>query len=314
MKLRFTAETRRARSLRGLFSTDLLRVFLRFLCGCAVIYAAALVAQDFSEIRFELLSKGHVYTDGPAWSKEGFLIFSDTAADKLLKWEPGHDIEVYREDAHGPAGNAFDAEGRLYTCETHSRRVVRTGKKGEIEVLAERFEGKRLNAPNDIVVSRSGHVYFTDPAFGSQQDRRELDFCGVYHLPPKGPLEAIARPKTRPNGIALSPNGRTLYVTNSDEHNVRAYDLDRSGSATGERVVISKIDGVPDGLRVDEKGNLWIAANGIAIYSPDGKLLHTIPVQGLPSNLGFGEADLKSVFITSRGNVYRARVDVKGVE
>jgi gluconolactonase len=190
--------------------------------------------------------------------------------------------------------------------------VTRTDKKGAVEVLAERFEDKRLNAPNDLVLSKTDHVYFTDPAFGSQQDHRELDFYGVYHLPPKGPLKVVARPKGRPNGIALSPTGRILYVANSDEHNVRAYDLDKNGDPTGERVLISGIDGVPDGVRVDEKGDLWIAANGIAIYSPEGKLLHHMPVHGVPSNLAFGEADLKSVFISARGNIYRARVGVKG--
>jgi len=274
--------------------------------------AASLLAQDFSLIKLELLAKDYTFTEGPAWSKDGFLIFSDTPGDKLLKWEPGRETEVYREDAHGPCGNAFDSQGRLYTCETRTRRVTRTDKKGAIEVLAERFEGKRLNAPNDIAVSKTDHVYFTDPAFGSQQEHRELDFYGVYHLPPKGPLKVIARPHGRPNGIAISVNGRVLYVANSDEHNVRAYDLDHNGDASGERVVISSIDGVPDGLRVDEKGNLWIAANGIAVYGPEGKLLHTLPVHGAPSNLAFGEADLKSLFITARGNVYRARVSVKG--
>lgn len=286
----------------------------RFLLFCFVplFFAASLSAQDFTLIKLELLAKDYTFTEGPAWSKDGFLIFSDTPGDKLLKWEPGRETEVYREDAHGPSGNAFDSQGRLYTCETRTRRVTRTDKKGAIEVLADRFEGKRLNAPNDIVVSKTDHVYFTDPAFGSQQEHRELDFYGVYHLPPKGPLKVIARPKGRPNGIAISATGRVLYVANSDEHNVRAYDLDHNGDATNERVIVSAIDGVPDGLRVDEKGDLWIAANGIAVYSPDGKLLHNLPVHGLPSNLAFGEADLKSLFITSRGNVYRARLSVKG--
>jgi gluconolactonase len=274
----------------------------------ALLVAFSLPAQDFTLLKVELLAKGFTYTEGPAWSKDGFLIFSDTPADKLLKWVPGQDPEVYREDAHGPSGNAFDSQGRLYTCETRARRVTRTDKKGAIEVLADRFEGKRLNAPNDIVIGKSDHVYFTDPAFGSQQETRELDFYGVYHLASKSQLKVIARPKGRPNGIALSPNGRLLYVANSDEHNVRAYDLDKNGDASNERVLISNIDGVPDGLRVDEKGQLWVAANGIAIYSPEGKLIHTIPVHGVASNLAFGEGDLKSLFITSRGNVYRARL------
>jgi len=274
----------------------------------ALVAALSLSAQDFSILKLELLAKGYTYTEGPAWSKDGFLIFSDTPSDKLLKWVPGQDPEVFRQDAHGPSGNAFDSQGRLYTCETRTRRVTRTEKKGAVEVIADKFEGKRLNAPNDLVISKSDHIYFTDPAFGSQQDARELDFYGVYHLAPKAPLKVIARPKGRPNGIALSPNGRILYVANSDEHNVRAYDLDKNGDASNERVIIANIDGVPDGLRVDDKGQLWVAADGIAIYSPEGKLIHTIPVHGVASNLAFGEGDLKSLFITSRGSIFRARL------
>jgi gluconolactonase len=273
---------------------------------------AALFAQD-SQFQISMLARGFTFTEGPAWSKDGYLIFSDTPGDKLLKWE-GQEVTVYREDAHGPSGNAFDSQGRLYTCETRTRRVTRTDKKGAIEVLADRFEGKRLNAPNDIVVSRSGHAYFTDPAFGSQQEHRELDFYGVYHLPPKGPLKLVGKPRGRPNGIALSANHRILYVVNSDERNVRAYDVDRNGDTSGERVVVSSIDGVPGGIRVDEKGNLWIAAKEIAVYSPEGKLLRSTPTHGLPSNLTFGEPDGKSLFITARGSVYRARLDVKGAE
>lgn len=282
--------------------------------GLAIAVSPLLVfAQDFSDVKLEQLTKDLTYTEGPAWSaKDGYLIFSDTRADRLLRWAPGHAVEVFRPDAHGPAGNAFDSEGRLYTCETHTRRVTRTDKKGAIEVLAEKWEDKRLNAPNDIVVSRNGHAYFTDPAFGSQADHRELDFYGVYHLPPKGPLKLVAKPAGRPNGIALSPNGRLLYVVNSDERNVRAYDLDRNGDASNERVVISNIAGVPGGARVDEKGNLYITGHGVSIYSPDGKLLHVIDINGRPSNCGFGEADLHTLFITDRAFVYRARLDVKG--
>ena len=151
------------------------------------------------------------------WSYDGFLLFSDTVVDKLIKFTPGTGDAVFAERAGGAIGNAYDTEGRLYTCEFRERRVTRTLKNGKVEVLAARFEGKRLNAPNDIVVRRDGNVYFTDPAFGNQQDTRELDFYGVFHITPKGELEAVARWKTRPNGIALSPNGRTLYVSDSDD-------------------------------------------------------------------------------------------------
>ncbi|HEY2018077.1 MAG TPA: SMP-30/gluconolactonase/LRE family protein [Bryobacteraceae bacterium] len=279
----------------------------------AVAFAMGASAQDFSEIKLEQLTKDFTFTEGPAWSaKDGYLIFSDTPGDRLLKWIPGQKVELFRPEAHGPSGNAFDIEGRLYTCETRTRRVTRTDKKGAIEVLADKWEGKQFNAPSDIVVSKTGHVYFTDPAFGWQSDHRELDFYGVYHLPPKGPLKLVAKPTGRPHGVALSPNGRTLYVSNADERNVRAYDLDKNGEPSNERVLISGIAGIPGGMRVDEKGNLYVAANGIAVYTPDGKPLHMIEIHGRASNCGFGEADLHTLFITDRGFVYRVRLDVKG--
>jgi len=281
--------------------------------GLAAVLVAGLVwAQDFSEIKFEVLARGYSFTEGPAWSKDGYLVFSDTPSDRLLKWVPGHEIEVLRTDAGGPSGNAFDAQGRLYTCETRRRRVTRTDKDGMTTVLAEKWEGKRLNAPNDVTVSKAGNVYFTDPAFGYQSDHRELDFYGVYHIPLKGAMKLVAKPAGRPNGVALSPNGRILYVVNSDEKNVRAYDVDRNGDTANERVLIAGIAGVPGGVRVDERGNLYVAARGVLVFSPEGKLIHTIEMHEPPSNCGFGELDYKTLFITTRGMVYRARLDVRG--
>jgi len=282
------------------------------LCLALAALAATLAGQDSPRFQTELLAKGYVFTQGPAWSKQGLLIFSDTPADQLLQWTPGSDPVVFRQDAHGPCGNAFDSEGRLYTCESRARRVTRTEKNGAITVVAERWEGKRLNAPAQIVISHNDHVYFTDPAFASQSEHRELDFHGVYHLPPHGPIKLIGHFSTRPTGIALSLNGRLLYVANADGRTVVAYDLDRAGDATASRVLISGIDGVPGGMRVDDKGNLYVAAKGIAIYSPEGKLLRTIPSREPPSNCAFGEADGKSLFITARGNVYRLRVEANG--
>jgi gluconolactonase len=243
----------------------------------------------------------------------GFLIFSDIPNNKLMQFMSGEPASVFRENSNGANGNRFDAQGRLYTCESHTRRVTRTDKKGKVEVLAERWQGKRLNAPNDLAVRKEGDVYFTDPAFGNQQDTRELDFFGVYHISRKGELEVIAKPKGRPNGIALAPDGRTLYVSNSDERNVRAYDLDKSGAASKERILISGIEGVPDGICVDEKGDVYVAANQVLVFSAEGKPLGTISTEETPSNCAFGDPDLASLFITARTSVYRARLDVKGI-
>lgn len=269
-------------------------------------------AQGFPILNLGPIAKDYTFTEGPAWSKDGgYLVFSDTPTDRLLKWIPGHAVELLRDDAHGPSGNAFDSLGRLYTCETRTRRVTRTGKNGAVEVLAERWEGKLFNAPNGIVVSKNDHVYFTDPAFGWQSDHRELDFYGVYHVPPKGPMKLVARPEGRPHGIALSPNGRTLYVANTDERNIRAYDVDRGGDTSGERVLVPKTNGVPGGICVDEKGNLYVASSGVAIYNPEGRLLHTVELHDPPSNCSFAEADMATLMITARGKVYRARMEGK---
>lgn len=282
------------------------------LATVAVFVTLSLPAQDFSDIKVEKVSAGHRFTEGPVWSREGFLLFSDVPNNRVLKFEPGKGTSVFREDSQGTNGNTFDAQGRLYSCESRSRRLVRLNKDGQWEVLAERWQGKRLNAPNDVVVRRDGHIWFTDPAFGEQADKRELDFYGVYHITPKGEMELVARPQGRPNGIALSPNGRILYVANSDERNVRAYDVDRNGKATNERVLISGIDGVPDGMRVDENGNLYVTCRGVAIYSPQGKLLHMIEIAETPANCAFGDPDLQTLYVTARTSVYRIRLNVKG--
>ena len=270
-------------------------------------------AQDFSHIRIDKVATGYAFAEGPAWSPIGFLIFSDIPNNKLLQFKAGEPAAVFRENSNGANGNRFDAQGRLYTCESHSRRVTRTDKKGKIEVLAERWQGKRLNAPNDLAVRKDGEVYFTDPAFGNQQDTRELDFYGVYHISRKGELDVIAKPKGRPNGIALAPDGRALYVSNSDERNVRAYDLDKNGAASNERILISGIEGVPDGICVDEKGDLYVAANQILAFSPEGKPIGMIVTEETPSNCTFGDPDLGSIYITARTSLYRARLDVKGI-
>lgn len=270
------------------------------------------LAQEEPGQQIDRIAAGYRFTEGPAWSREGFLLFSDVPNNQIIKYVPGEKPTVFRENSNGANGNVFDAQGRFYTCESRTRRVVRMNKKGAIEVLAEKWEGRRLNAPNDIVVRKDGHIYFTDPAFGNQADTREVDFFGVYHITPKGELNLIAKPTGRPNGIAFAPGGHVLYVANSDEHNVRAYDVDHAGNTSNERIVISGVDGVPDGMRVDEKGNIYIAASGVAVYDPHGKLLETIQTPETPANCTFGDGDLQTLYVTARTSVYRVRRNVKG--
>jgi gluconolactonase len=282
-----------------------LRPLVAFLlAGAAQSFADA---QSFSDLTVETLVRDAHYAEGPVWSKEGFLLFSDTVTDQIKKWIPGKGLSDYASRPGGASGNAYDDDGRLYTCEFHERRVTRTGSNGKTDVLASRFEGKRLNAPSGIVVRDDGNAYFTDPAFGNQQDARELDFYGVYRIKSNGQLEALARWKTRPNGITLSPNGRLLYVADSDARLIRVYDLAGSGAASGERVFVENIEGVPGGLRTDEKGNLYVAAKSVFVYSPKGAMLKEIQLGQTPTNLAFGDKDFSSLYITARSALYRVR-------
>ncbi|MEJ7609122.1 MAG: SMP-30/gluconolactonase/LRE family protein [Bryobacteraceae bacterium] len=284
---------------------------MRLAMVAASLLACSLAAQDFSNLSVEKIAANYKFTEGPAWSKEGFLLFSDVPTDRILK-ATSEGVTPFRVKSNGANGNAYDDKGRLYTCESRTRRVVRTDRKGVVETLADTFEGKRFNAPNDIVVSKSGNVYFTDPAFGSQADTRELAHYGVYRISAKGDISLIAKPEGRPNGIALSPDGKILYVANSDERNVRAYDVGRDGAVSGERTFVSAIEGVPDGMRTDPKGNLYVAAKHLFVFTPDGKQLAAIQIPETPTNCSFGEADGGTLFVTAQTSVYRIRLHQTG--
>lgn len=264
-------------------------------------------AQEFPGVTVETVVKDAHFAEGPVWSPDGFLLFSDTVIDRIQKLTPGKGESEFASLPGGAAGMAYDDQGRLYVCEFRARRVTRTGKNGKTDVIAAQFEGKRLNAPSDVVVRRDGNVYFTDPAFGSQQDARELDFYGIYHVKPGGMPEAIGRWKTRPNGIAVSPNGRLLYVADSDARLIRVYDLAGNGTASNERMFVDKIEGVPAGLRTDAKGNVFVAAKYVYIYSPKGEMLREIQLSQTPSNLAFGDPDFTSLYVTARTAIYRVR-------
>jgi gluconolactonase len=276
--------------------------------------ALALGAQDFSEIVIEkALTAGYRFTNGPAWSKEGYLLFSDQPRNRIIHWTPGRQPQIFLEDAQGASGLAFDAQGRLFVCQGRARRVIRIDQKKHIQPVAERYQGKRLNAPNDVIVRRDGNVYFTDPAFGYQEDNRELGFYGVYRVTPKGEVDLIAKSASRPNGVGLSPNGRTLYVSDSDRRTLRAYDLDRGGAASNERTFASGIEGVPRGLCVDEKNNVYVAARHLEVFNAEGKSLRRIELGELPpSNCAFGDGDLMSLYVTAGPSVFRIRLNVKG--
>lgn len=286
--------------------------FILLLGVPALVSPLLLFSQNYEEIQAEQIIEHLKYADGAVWLRDGYLLVSDPGSNRIYRISPNEKPAVGRENSGGAEGLATDAEGRLYICESRNRRVTRTDRKGDIQVLADKFEGKRLNAPNDIAVRKDGQIYFTDPAFGSDADRRELDFNGVFHLNSKGELDAIARWKTRPNGIALTADGRTLYVTDSDRHAVVAFDLDGRGGAANQRDVITNIRGVPGGVRVDAGGKIYVAARGLQTYSREGKLEHTFVENDITTNCAFGDPDLETLYVVSRDKVLRIRLEVKG--
>ena len=270
------------------------------------------ISSETAKYESEKIAANLQFVDGLAWSRSGFLAAADVRQSKIFRFDSDGRPKVLRDTDGGTSGLAYDLQGRLYMCESESRRITRFDAKGKLETLAEAWQGKKFNAPNDIIVRRDGHVYFTDPAFGSASDHRELDFHGVWHMTPKGDLDAIAKWQTRPNGIALSADGKVLFVTDSDRHAVVAFDLDRAGEAGNQRDVIKGVDGVPGGIRTDVDGRLYVAAKGVGVYSPQGKLQRTLLESENASNCAFGEGDLESLFISARGNIYRVKLGAKG--
>ncbi len=270
------------------------------------------VAQDFSRTEIMEITRGLRYTDGPAWSPNGFLLFADVPNNRLLKHTPSGPTSLIRDNTAGASGLAFDKSGRLFVAEGAARRIIKVEGDQE-QVVVKDFEGKAFNSPNDIVVRRNGDLLFTDPAFGSAADRRELDFHGVFRLSAKGEVTAIKRSQTRLNGIALAPDDNTVYLTDTDRRLLLALEINNRGEVRNERELVRVDEGIPTGVCVDTKGNIYVTANRILIYDKEGKPLGKYSTPDKPTNCTFGEADGMALFVTTGNGVYRIQSAVPGL-
>jgi len=264
----------------------------------------------------EKIASGFQFTEGPIWYR-GQLLFTDIPANTVYRWTPGDGSRVFLEPSGHANGLAVGPEGRLLLAQ-HDGQVGRMTTADSIESLAESYRGKRLNSPNDLTVADDGTIYFTDPPYGVDTENRELDFSGVYRLDPNGSLTLLTRKFTRPNGICLSPDGSTLYVNDSDETVIRAYDVTTDGGIGEGRVFAEPegdADGTTDGMAVDTEGNLYTTGpGGLWIYVPSGERLDRISVPAPPTNVAFGGPERKMLYITAQSNVYRIPVTVPGQE
>lgn len=259
------------------------------------------------------------FTEGPAWSPAGFLVFSDIPANTLYRWLPGGEIEIFRTPSGHANGNAFDRQGRLVSCE-HDRRVSRLEKDGTSTCLADRFDGKRFNSPNDLAIKSDGAIYFTDPPYGLEKaDVRDLDFCGVFRIAPDGTVTLLAKDFIKPNGLAFSPDEKLLYVDDTERREVRVFDVQPNGALANGRLFAGMKDPAnqdgPDGMRVDSTGNLWCTgAGGVWVFTPAGKLLGVLATPEEPANLAFGRNNRHTLFITARTGLYSIETKVAGKE
>lgn len=271
----------------------------------------------------ETLATGFQFIEGPLWLPHDSLIWQDIKAERTYRLPAvGQEAEVLRDRTEAANGQTFGPEGRVYFCEQNGRRVSRMNPDGTgYEPFVERFEGKRLNSPNDIVARPDGTLYFTDPPYGvPSPDQKELPFEGVFALTTDGELRLVVHEGfEKPNGLAFTEDGKTLYVCDTAKYHVRAIEIDGSGAVEpgSDRVFATmhpEEKGGPDGLKVDRDGRVYVAvAQGIWVYSPEGELLGIIRTPKRPANLNWWGRDGSSLAITAVDTVHRVRLKVRGL-
>ena len=252
------------------------------------------------------------FTEGPVWHPDGYLLFSDIPANTIYKWTPDSNLEKFRSPSGNSNGLTLDRQGRLIACEHGNRRVSRTELDGTVVTLADKYQGKRLNSPNDVVVKSDGSIYFTDPPYGVQPEDRELDFQGVYRIAPDGALALLADDFGRPNGLAFSPDENVLYVDDTERRHVRAFDVQPDGTLANGRVFAELGEHRPDGMKVDVNGNVYVTASFVWVFDSMGRHLGNITTPDAPANCAFGGIENKTLFITARSSVYRVELKVQG--
>ena len=264
------------------------------------------------------LATGFVFTEGPVWHPGGYLLFVDIRRSLIFKLVPGGKAEVIRENSGSANGMTFDLQGRLIMCEGDNRQLTRWEEDGKIKPIAQRWQGKRLNRPNDVICRADGSIYFTNPGGRLEPSDREIPFSGVHRIGPNRRVSAVIREMEYPNGLAFSPDERILYVANSRQFmHIRAYDVKPDGSAINGRVFAdmssNEPEGVPDGMKVDMAGRVYCTGpGGCWVFDPSGNHLGTVRLPEVPANCAWGGPDHRTMFFTARTSIYSMRMKTSG--
>lgn len=268
-------------------------------------------------VKLETMASGFGFTEGPMWDPAGFLYVSDEVINKIFRVYPnGKKEEVIA--LGDPDGNTFDRRHRLIDCASVLRAIIEVTPDGKYKILADRYEGKKFNSPNDVIVGPDGALYFTDPTLDLVEgEKQEIPFQGVYRLDEKGKVQLLTKDLTQPNGLAFSPDGKHFYVDDSKQRNIRVYDVGKDGSLTNGRLFGDepggKGEGVPDGIKVDKHGTLFVTGpRGIWVWDSSGKHIGTIVVPQQPANLAWGDRDYRTLYITATTSVYRLPMKTEG--
>ncbi|MBI4603794.1 MAG: SMP-30/gluconolactonase/LRE family protein [Planctomycetes bacterium] len=263
----------------------------------------------------EKVAGGFAFTEGPAWSPAGHLLFSDLPASRIVKLSADGTTSDFLMPSGQANGLAFDAAGSLYACQGEARQVVRLGPDGSHAVLAASYGGKRLNSPNDLALDGAGGLYFTDPRYGGGEGI-EQDVMGVYHVSASGEVTRVVSSLPRPNGVLVSPDGSRLYVASPDRRELHLFPIEGPGRLGAGRVIFTgdgALDGGgPDGMALDAAGNIYATYKGIVVLDRDGRLIGRVPVPERPANCTFGGADGRTLYIAARTGLYRLAMKAAG--
>jgi gluconolactonase len=285
----------------------------RILLGCWIFLIIGIAnaennANTLVDGKLIKVSSGHKFTEGPAANKNGDVYFSDIPNQKIHRISTDGKVTLHRDHSNKSNGLFFSASGDLLACESKTRQVTAQAANGEISILADRYQGKKLNSPNDLWVDKWGGIYFTDPRYGSTKNI-EQDGFHVYYIAADKTIQRVISDLKRPNGIVGTADNTKLYVADADAGKIFVYTIEGAGKITGKRLFC---DLGSDGMTLDSAGRLYLTTDAVKIFNPDGSALGEINVPETPTNVVFGGTDFKTLFITTPTSVYSVKMKIKG--